>query len=55
MTTKQLFTLTGRVAVVTGGSAGLGWDIAVTLAEAGASVIITSRKRERAEEAAKRL
>ncbi|WP_455382877.1 SDR family NAD(P)-dependent oxidoreductase [Salinispira pacifica] len=55
MTTKQLFTLTGRVAVVTGGSAGLGWDIACSLAEAGAAVIITSRTLERAADAADRL
>ena len=44
MTTKplNLFDITDRVALVTGGSRGLGAIIAEALAHAGASVIITS-------------
>src|SRR5512139_708658 len=38
-----LFDLTGRVALVTGASRGLGRSIAVGLAEAGADLVITSR------------
>jgi len=39
----KLFDLTGRVALVTGASRGLGRSIAVGLAEAGADLVITSR------------
>jgi gluconate 5-dehydrogenase len=46
MHVKQLFDLTGRVAVVTGGSRGLGLEIAHGLGEAGASVAITARREE---------
>ncbi|NQU76141.1 MAG: glucose 1-dehydrogenase [Planctomycetes bacterium] len=38
-----LFDLTGRVAIVTGGSRGLGKEMALALAEAGAELVITSR------------
>lgn len=40
----RLFDLTGKNAVVTGGSRGLGKEIALGLAEAGANVAIISRK-----------
>lgn len=47
-----MFRLTGCVAVVTGGSRNLGYDLALALAEAGADVVITSRKLSDAKTAA---
>jgi hypothetical protein len=53
MTTfAELHDLTGKVAVVTGGSRGIGRAIVQTLAEAGADVVIASRKIEACESAA---
>jgi NAD(P)-dependent dehydrogenase (short-subunit alcohol dehydrogenase family) len=49
---KQLFDLTGRVSVVTGGATGLGLQMATALAEAGSNVVICSRKLENCEHAA---
>lgn len=43
---RQLFDLTGRVAVVTGGSRGLGQEIAEGLAEAGASLMLCARREQ---------
>ncbi len=48
----QLFDLTGRTALVTGGSRGLGLQIAEALGEAGARILLTSRKAADLEEAA---
>ena len=56
MTTSstELLDLTGKVAIVTGGSRGIGRSIAKTFADHGAKVVITSRKidscRDTAEE-----
>jgi NAD(P)-dependent dehydrogenase (short-subunit alcohol dehydrogenase family) len=48
----NLFDLTGKVALVTGGSRGLGRQMVRAFAENGADVIIASRKLETCEEAA---
>jgi NAD(P)-dependent dehydrogenase (short-subunit alcohol dehydrogenase family) len=49
---KQLFDLTGRVAIVSGGAVGLGLQMAEGLAETGANLVLCARKKERCEEAA---
>ncbi|GJH21393.1 SDR family oxidoreductase [Caballeronia novacaledonica] len=54
MTTK-LFDLSGRIALVTGASRGIGEAIAVLLAEQGAHVIVSSRKLEDCESVAARI
>jgi len=52
---KKLFDLTGRVAIVTGGSIGLGRQMAEGLAEMGANVVLCARKKGRCELAAEEL
>ncbi len=52
---RQLFDLTGRVAIITGGSIGLGRQMAEGLAEMGANVVLCARKKERCEQAAEEL
>jgi NAD(P)-dependent dehydrogenase (short-subunit alcohol dehydrogenase family) len=49
---RSLFDLNGRIAVVTGGTTGLGHAIALGLAEAGADVVASSRRIERMEKVA---
>lgn len=47
--TQQRFDLTGKTALITGASSGLGAHFARTLAEAGARVVVTARRTERLE------
>jgi NAD(P)-dependent dehydrogenase (short-subunit alcohol dehydrogenase family) len=54
-TVRELFDLTGRVALVTGGGRGLGEQIARGLAQAGAAVAIASRSEEACAEVAREL
>jgi NAD(P)-dependent dehydrogenase (short-subunit alcohol dehydrogenase family) len=49
------FDLAGKVAIVTGGSKGLGFAMASGFAEAGADVVVASRKLEACERAAKEI
>lgn len=50
---SKLFDLTGKSAVVVGGTSGIGLAMAIGLAEAGADVVATSRRAEQVDEAAK--
>ncbi len=54
-TNKELFDLTGQVAIVTGGGYGLGVQMAYALAEAGANVIIAARKVEKCQATAEKM
>ena len=51
MSVKKLFDLTGRVAIVTGGSRGLGLQMAEALGEMGARLALTARKKDELDEA----
>jgi gluconate 5-dehydrogenase len=52
---KQLFDLTGKTALVTGGSRGLGLQLAQSLGEAGARIMLSSRKASDLESSAAEL
>ncbi|MFL9867026.1 SDR family oxidoreductase [Paraburkholderia fungorum] len=54
-TTQQLFSLEGRTALVTGSSRGLGLQIAEALGEQGARVMLSARKTDELDEAARHL
>ena len=54
-TVQQLFDLTGKTALVTGGSRGLGLQMAHALGEAGARIMLSSRKADDLEQAAAEL
>ena len=55
MSVLDKFKLNGRIALVTGGNRGLGWQMALALAEAGAAVALTSRDQSRADQAAREI
>ena len=55
MSVKKLLDLTGKIALVTGGSRGLGLQIAEALGEMGAKLALTARKQEELEEAREHL
>lgn len=55
MSVKALFDLTGKAALVTGGSRGLGLQMAEGLGEMGARIAITARKQPELDEAARHL
>ena len=55
MSVKKLLDLTGRTAIVTGGSRGLGLQIAEALGEMGARLALTARKQDELDEAVAQL
>ena len=55
MHVRDMFRLNGKVAIVTGGSVGLGAQMVIGLAEAGADVVIAARKQDRCTELASKL
>lgn len=55
MHVKELFDLTGKVAIVTGGGRGLGEQIAKGFAEAGANVVLCSRNENACKEVSEEL
>lgn len=54
-TVQQLFDLTGKTALITGGSRGLGLQMAHALGEAGARIMVSARKSDELEHAVQQL
>ena len=54
-TIQELYDLTGKVALITGGASNLGFDMALALAEAGADVALTSRTLENAQASSRQI
>lgn len=54
-TNKELFDLSGQVAIITGGAAGIGQQMAYALGEAGADLVIAARKKDRCLAAAEKM
>ena len=52
MTEQHPFSLAGKVAIITGASKGIGESIAQAYAQAGAKVVVNSRKQEAVDEVA---
>ena len=52
MTSTDLFSLEGKTAIITGGSRGLGREMALAFAEHGANIVVASRKVENCESVA---
>ncbi|WP_409305196.1 SDR family oxidoreductase [Peribacillus sp. SCS-155] len=55
MNVMELFSLKGKTAIITGGGRGLGEQIATGFAEAGANLVLCSRKQEACEEVAEKI
>ena len=51
MKASQMFDLSGRVAIVTGGNGGLGLAMALGLAGAGADIVVAARNTEKTAQA----
>ena len=51
----QVFSLEGKVAVVTGGTSGIGLALSLGLADAGADVIATARRQQQVDDTAKEI
>ena len=51
----EMLDMKGKVVLITGGASGLGYDIACAMAEAGATLVISSRDKEKSKSAAENL
>lgn len=52
---KEIHDLSGRVALITGGAMGIGYEIARAFVQNGARVIMTNRKEDQGEDAIKKI